>query len=591
MKGRKEILNSEYLMFKLCAIIAKSSAIAMCFALCSAGGTIAVEILPLDPIDGNAIDTLETDPLAELTSVQQLSDVEPTDWAYEALSSLMERYGVIAGYPNLTFRGDRTLSRYEFAAALNSLTSRIEEIIAKTTSDLALQEDIETLQRLQAEFAPELATIGTKVDALESRVTQLEENAFSTTTKLSVLTFMQVSGVTAGGRDVFVEGTAIPGTNFRLASRDTTTNQPVTDTVTDPPEITFATGQLINIITSFSGRDSLVIGLAHANDNAPPLTFHSANFEYSFGVHLVETNPVFPLDGDSLGILEAFYQFPINDSLELAIGPRMRGDRFFDSNPYTNFANGAGLFNSALSPLFLDISRFSGAIATWKISPQWQLRGAYRVNDDEASSGGFFDALGKFANVTLQLDYSPSNNTTIRLGYDRAVVTAPAPGSGVPLRLTNVFRGAVDDGFGGELQDSFSHNFLLNFDWKLSDRFALFGRYSYSTYHLTPRSSTRNEGNVELQAFQLGMAFPDLWKEGALGVVDVVIPFNILSGRDFLISGNGDGGTEINISANYFFPVNDNIAIIPAFYGVFNANNFNRNPFIYGGVLRTQFVF
>lgn len=578
-------------MFKLCEILSKSSAIALCFALCSVSNAIAVEIFPLDPIDGEAIDTLEEDPLAELTSVRQLSDVEPTDWAYEALQSLMERYGVIAGYPNLTFRGDRVLSRYEFAAALNALTSRIEEILAKTTSDLAVQEDIETLQRLQAEFAIELATVGTKVDALESRVTQLEENAFSTTTKMSALTFMQISGVTAGGSNVLVEGTAIPGTNFRLASRDATTNRPVTDTVTDHPEITFGTGQLITFTTSFSGRDSLLFTLAHANDNAPPLTYHSANFEYSFGTHIVETNPTFPLDGDSIGLLEVFYQFPLSNSFELAVGPRMRGDRFFDTNPYTNFVSGAGLYNSYISPLFLDVTRFSGAIAMWKISPQWQLRGAYRVRSDEASTGAFLDPLGKFANLTLQLDYSPSDDATIRLGYDRALITAPAPGSGVPLRLGNNFRGAVDDGFGGELQDSFSHNFVVNFDWRLSESFALFGRYSYSTYHLTPRTAGRSEGDVEVQAFQLGMAFPDLWKEGALGTVDVVIPFNILSGRDFLISGHGDGGTEINVSANYFFPVNDNIAIIPSFYGVFNANNFNNNPFIYGGVLRTQFIF
>ncbi|BAZ85209.1 hypothetical protein NIES806_14090 [Dolichospermum compactum NIES-806] len=42
----------------------------------------------------------ENDDLAQVTSVSQLSDVQPTDWAFSALQSLVERYGCVAGYPN-----------------------------------------------------------------------------------------------------------------------------------------------------------------------------------------------------------------------------------------------------------------------------------------------------------------------------------------------------------------------------------------------------------------------------------------------------------------------------------------------------------
>ena len=55
-----------------------------------------------------------------VTSVSQLSDVRPTDWAFPALQSLVERYGCIAGYPDRTFRGNQATSRYEFAAGLNA---------------------------------------------------------------------------------------------------------------------------------------------------------------------------------------------------------------------------------------------------------------------------------------------------------------------------------------------------------------------------------------------------------------------------------------------------------------------------------------
>ena len=53
--------------------------------------------------------------LGQVTSVSQLSDVKPTDWAFQALQSLVERYGCIAGYPDKTYRGNRAMTRYEFA--------------------------------------------------------------------------------------------------------------------------------------------------------------------------------------------------------------------------------------------------------------------------------------------------------------------------------------------------------------------------------------------------------------------------------------------------------------------------------------------
>jgi hypothetical protein len=55
-------------------------------------------------------DTQENRPMDQVTSVSQLSDVSPNDWAFQALQSLIERYGCIAGYPDGTYRGDRTLT-------------------------------------------------------------------------------------------------------------------------------------------------------------------------------------------------------------------------------------------------------------------------------------------------------------------------------------------------------------------------------------------------------------------------------------------------------------------------------------------------
>lgn len=96
--------------------------------------------------------------IAQVTSVSQLSDVQPTDWAFQALQSLVERYGCIAGYPDGTYRGNRALTRYEFAAGLNACLDRVNELIATATDQIG-QEDLATLQKLQQEFADELATL------------------------------------------------------------------------------------------------------------------------------------------------------------------------------------------------------------------------------------------------------------------------------------------------------------------------------------------------------------------------------------------------------------------------------------------------
>ncbi len=62
---------------------------------------------------------IQEETLGQVNSVSQFSDVQPTDWAFQSLQSLVERYGCIAGYPSGTFRGNRALTRYEFAAGLN----------------------------------------------------------------------------------------------------------------------------------------------------------------------------------------------------------------------------------------------------------------------------------------------------------------------------------------------------------------------------------------------------------------------------------------------------------------------------------------
>jgi hypothetical protein len=118
----------------------------------------------------------------QVTSVSQLSDVQPTDWAFQALQSLVERYGCIAGYPDGTYKGNRAMTRYEFAAGLNACLDRIQELLVTNVADYATKADLEVLKKLQDMFKTELAALRGRVDTLEGRISYLEKTQFSTTT-------------------------------------------------------------------------------------------------------------------------------------------------------------------------------------------------------------------------------------------------------------------------------------------------------------------------------------------------------------------------------------------------------------------------
>ncbi len=125
----------------------------------------------------------------------QFSDVSPSDWAFQALDDLVRRYDCLKGYPDGTYRGNRSLSRYEFAAGLNACLQQIERLIAETTAEFVTRDDLEVLRRLLQEFEAELATLGSRVDNLEGRVAFLEDNQFSTTTKLQGEVIGEFNGV------------------------------------------------------------------------------------------------------------------------------------------------------------------------------------------------------------------------------------------------------------------------------------------------------------------------------------------------------------------------------------------------------------
>ncbi len=88
------------------------------------------------------------------------SDVSTDDWAYQAVSDLSDQ-GVVEGYPDGTFKGERNMTRYELAQIIARLMAKEDQLNAEQQA---------TLDKLAGEYADELANLGVRVANLEKKV-------------------------------------------------------------------------------------------------------------------------------------------------------------------------------------------------------------------------------------------------------------------------------------------------------------------------------------------------------------------------------------------------------------------------------------
>lgn len=218
------------------------------------------------------IEAIEKYSQSQVTSVSQFSDVRPGDWAYGALADLVEKYGCVAGYPNGSFNGSASISRYEAASLLNACLSRVSE-------------STEEVQKLVAEFQSELSALSNRVSAVESRASQLEASQFSTTTKLF-------------GEATFVIG-AVP---------DLETNGG-----TDVGNAAFNYDLRLTLDTSFSGKDLLRTRLRAGDFSADPFGSSSSLFKLD---RVTDTANNIELD-------RLFYQTTFGN-FNFTVGPKVR---------------------------------------------------------------------------------------------------------------------------------------------------------------------------------------------------------------------------------------------------------------------------
>ncbi|MBD2433928.1 MULTISPECIES: iron uptake porin [Fischerella] len=496
---------------------------------------------------------------SQVTSVSQLSDVQPTDWAFQALQSLVERYGCIAGYPNGTYRGNRPMTRYEFAAGLNACLDRVNEIIATATSELVTKEDLATLQRLQEEFSADLATLRGRVDTLEARTAELEANQFSTTTKLTGQVVMAITDVLGGDN---VNGVDAKDNNTTLGAR-----------------------ARVELNTSFTGSDTLFTRIQANNILNPDIGTSEGSLFFAGE------------DGTTDAFLDAlWYRFSLTDSTEvIAIANAGAAD---DVTNTVNLFDGDGAFGAlstfgTRNPIYYQMDG-AGLGVTQNFSEALALSLAYlgsSPNDPSADNGIFNGPYGALAQLTFQ----PSDRLTVGLTYINAYnqelgagstranpisflesqLTPPPDVPGEPEPVTVPFS---------------SNSYGLQASYKLSDNFVLGGWVGYTNArNLSTEGGTIDRGKLDIWNWAVTLGFPDLGSQGSLAGIIVGMEPKVTSSSINEIDEDED--TSYHFEAFYQYQVSENISITPGVIWLTAPDHNSDNDDVIIGALRTTFSF
>jgi hypothetical protein len=510
-----------------------------------------------------------------VTSVSQLSDVKPTDWAFQALQSLVERYGCIAGYPDKTYRGNRAMTRYEFAAGLNACMDRVNDLIAASTADTVKKEDLETLRKLQEQFSAELATLRGRVDGLEGKVATLEKQQFSTTTKLSGEAIFSLASAYGGKQDA---------------------------------NVVFNNRVRLNLTTSFTGKDMLITGLqaynfggnnlASVTGLADPVLGSSSNLRLGYEPQFPNVDPttLSPRGGNNqVELYKLLYIFPVSKKLTAFVGTKAEvSDAFPAILPFAGEGTeGISRFSTlpAAQRVSGGTSQFGLASAAgliFNISDKIDLRALYgtltaNLTDNQGFPGtplgaGLFN--GSYI-AAAQLTVKPTKALDIGINYaysyhqlnilgaglgssDIDAVQVPGPGSlTTPIKLNTVGVSAA---------------------YRLNPSVTLAASYSQVFANLVGVDAGTN-----FNSWLVGVHFKDVLSKGNTAGVIFGQPLSRSS-----ISGlalRPENATPYHLEGYFNYRLNDKISITPGVFVIFNPEGLTSNRTAIVPLIRTTLSF
>ena len=517
--------------------------------------------------------------VAQVTSVSQLSDVQPTDWAFTALQSLVERYGCIAGYPNGTFRGNRATSRYEFAAGLNACLDKINELISTGLADKVGKEDLATLQKLQTEFAAELTALKGRVDSLEAKVSTLEEQQFSTTTKLTGEVIFSAVGAT--------------GSNVGF----------------NTPNVTFGNRVRLNFTTAFPNGGTLITGLQATNLGAANSIQSVLGYNDIAGLNSstvrTGTEVQFPVSPNNTGVQTAnngislyklLYIQPVNKNFIAFAGTNAEvTDAFPQISPLFDASQGSiSRFGTAAASTRLSggTSGFGLASAVgfiWLPSEQIDIRALYgninaalpgNVGTSPVGSGAF----GGSYIFSTQLTYTPVKSLALALNYAYSSHDINILGTGLTSQDINAI---PTKNAGTSLGNRVNLNTIgLTMNWGFVPKVDL-----TATGSLIFANLNSVDANATFTSWMVGLNFKDLLAEGnRLGLL-FGQPLNRSSLGGSQAGAGNNTTTPYQLETFFNFRLSKNISVTPGVFFVFNPEGLGGRPTTTVGVIRTTFTF
>ena len=453
----------------------------------------------------------------QVTSVNQFSDLRPSDWAYQALSNLVEKYGCVAGYPDGTYKGGQAMTRYEAAALLNACLDRVTEVT-------------DELQRLMDEFKKELAVLKGRVDGLEAKVGTLEAQQFSTTTKLSGLATFVIGGIdySGGGKNKIIDYKG--------------------DAVRAPSNVTFNYDVQLTFDTSFTGKDLLRTNLRAGNfgtsvfGGEPHSLGNSAELEVAFEE---DAGP------NIVGIDKLFYQFPIGSQFTATIGARVGQEDMLALWPSVYPADTIlNLFTVNGAPAAYSKNLGAGAGLWWQ-------------NNGWSVSANYVSALGSDSTKGIFTEDAGAT-ASVQLGYQQeqwgiaAIWTYIQPDTQFVPGTTPLVHGAVDHTAGAE-----TNAFGLSAFWQPMTSGWLPSVSIGWGINNTSYSTSRPAGSLrQSQSWMAGLQWTDVFMKGndfGFAVGSAVFATSLTGGV------SPDDG---NLAWEwwYKFQVTDNITITPALF-------------------------
>jgi opacity protein-like surface antigen len=483
-----------------------------------------------------AIAPYEANSLDRITPVSQLDNISTRDWQWQTLKSLSQRYNT-----TIDFNGDRSLTRYEFASTLNAVLTEIAKLIATGDAERVSQSDISKLQRLQTEFAAELANLQTRrVEGLESQAQQLEAQQFSTTTTLSGQVIFAVSGAVGDEK--------ADGSGEKVDS-----NLVLSDRV----RLTFN--------SSFMGEDRLRVRIQANNfpgvEDATGTTMARLGFE-----------------GDSENQFELTrieYRFPVGEQTTVYAGIFGSGiDDFADTvNSFLDSSSrGAVSRFGRRNPIYRQGSG-TGVGVEYDLTEEISLQLGYVAEDaNEPESGIGGSAYGAIA----QLYFEYSDRFELGLTYVHSY-------------------NQIDTGTGSELaNDPFDENsdairansYGIATTWQINPKFAIGGWMGLTN---ATAADLPDNPTAEIFNYAITLAFPDLGKEGSLGGIVIGQPPKVTNSD--LSTDFQDRNTAWHFEAFYRLQLSEQISMTPGFLVIINPEHDNNNNTLYVGTIRTTFEF